>query len=78
MLRCKLRLPTGLMSNWPKKPWRIIPTWFSPPLFRYNVIMKGKALVLKDEEAHRNFVNNTLVSALEIKDDISKEGKGNL
>lgn len=44
----------------------------APPLFRYNVVRKGRVIVVKDEEAHRGFLYDTLVSALELKDDISK------
>lgn len=42
----------------------------APPLFRYKVIKEGLILVNKDPELLRRFIYETLVEALEIKDEI--------
>ena len=44
----------------------------APPLFKYKVIKEGKLLVNKDPELLRQFIYETLIEALEIKDTIEK------
>jgi len=40
----------------------------APPLFKYKVIKEGKLLVNKDPELLKQFIYETLIEALEIKD----------
>ena len=42
----------------------------APPLFRYNVVREGKLLFVKDKGIHETFVYDTLVSALELREDL--------
>ncbi|MEM2144165.1 MAG: nucleotidyltransferase domain-containing protein [Candidatus Jordarchaeaceae archaeon] len=44
----------------------------APPLFRYNVIKEGKLLFVKDRKVHEEFVYDTLVSALELRETLDK------
>lgn len=44
----------------------------APPLFRYNVIKEGKPLFIKDRSVQENFVYDTLVSALELKETLTR------
>lgn len=43
----------------------------APPLFRYNVVREGKLLFVKDKGIHENFVYDTLVSALELRETLN-------
>jgi len=50
----------------------------APPLFRYNVIREGTLLFVKDKKVHEEFVYNTLVSALELKETLTRMRKERL
>ncbi|MEM3562386.1 MAG: nucleotidyltransferase domain-containing protein [Candidatus Jordarchaeaceae archaeon] len=44
----------------------------APPLFRYNVIREGKLLFVKDKGVHEDFVYDTLVTALELRETLGR------
>jgi len=44
----------------------------APPLFRYNVIKEGVLLFVKDKGVHEEFVYDTLVSALELRETLNR------
>ena len=50
----------------------------APPLFKYNVIREGTLLFVKDKKVHEEFVYNTLVSALELKETLTRMRKETL
>jgi len=50
----------------------------APPLFRYNVIREGTLLFVRDKKVHEEFVYNTLVSALELKETLTRMRKETL
>ena len=50
----------------------------APPLFRYNVIREGTLLFVRDRKVHEEFVYNTLVSALELRETLTRMRKERL